>query len=122
MTDWNKKTEKIIRDLGDHNEKMMKDLLNPKTTVTGSMLRIVFRAAVRGKLLKRRVHAAGMTRRDPLAAMQAMVDLAEKNGSDAGEKLKKALPVMKKVEADLAGAKGGFFKRFKELKKKGYTF
>lgn len=122
MTEWNKKNEKLIRDFGDLLEKQVKDFLNPKASVAGTALRSIFRYATTGKILKHKLNKAGMTSPDGLSAMQAMIELAEQNGSDAGEKIKKALMHAKQIEADFQTGPGGLLRHMKDLKKKGRTF
>ncbi len=42
MTKWTPELEASIRAVGEYNEKQMKELLNPKTPVPVSALRIAF--------------------------------------------------------------------------------
>ncbi|MEZ0224523.1 MAG: hypothetical protein ACAH83_08220 [Alphaproteobacteria bacterium] len=117
MTEWNPETEKLIRDLGDYLDKQMKDMLNPRASAAGTALRSVFRAVAVGKPLKRRMNKAGLTSVDYMKAMHATVELAEANSSDAGEKIKKILPVMEKLAREPDVEKGWLLTQIKFMKK-----
>ncbi len=121
MHDWNPKVEKLIRDLGDYLDTQMKDLLNPRASMTGSALRTAFRAATAGKPLKRRMKEEGLASKDYKKAMQDLVDLAEQNSSNAADKIKRILPVLDRLEREsgpeLKDVKGGWLKQMKAAKK-----
>jgi hypothetical protein len=98
MTDWTPENEKLIRELGDFMDKQMRDVLDPKASTLGTSSRVAFNFASHGASLFKRAEAQlGLDRHDPHGSAQKLIDLCEKNGSDAAVKLKKVLPVAKQL-------------------------
>ncbi|MEZ0262556.1 MAG: hypothetical protein ACAH80_16245 [Alphaproteobacteria bacterium] len=94
MTVWNKDLEDKIRKVGDYAEAQVKDLLDPKTPARRSVLRVLFRAVTQGvPAMKKAAVAAGWKFTNHwVPDMMTLADIAERNCSDAAEKIRKALP------------------------------
>jgi hypothetical protein len=122
MTEWNPKIEMLIRELGDYTERQMKDLLKSDAPVTGTALRCVFRGVSTGIPLKRRLQKEGLVFNNWLDGLQSLVELSEKNGSNAAEKIKKALPVAEKLNDEFKTVPGGVLKKIKYAKCKGLSY
>ena len=132
MLKWSNELEHEIRDLGDYVEKQMKDLLNPKASVTGSALRIVFRAVAEGKPLLDNIKRfendsddflINRPRNNWLADLKMLADLADANGSNAADKIKKALPVANELtDAFKAEKVAGIRGKIKYAKAKGLAY
>jgi hypothetical protein len=95
MAEYTPELDRLISAYGDFFEKQLKDMLNPKQNAVSSTLRIAFRMKTTGVPLRDKIYAktgwdvANETEKH----LAALVDMAEQNGSKAGEKLKAALPV-----------------------------
>src|SRR5690349_16024608 len=128
---WGGDLEGEIRELGDYVEKQMKDLLNPKASVTGSALRIAFRAVVGTQMRDSIFRREGLDytdfglkpRHGWMEDLQTLVDLAEANKSDAADKIKKALPVAKELTEAFNNEKvKGIRAKIRYAKAKGLTY
>lgn len=99
MATWNPDMEPHLRKLGDYLETQIKDLLDPSTSVTGTSMRIMFRTMASGmRAIDHACDKAGMDfSGDWLGDLKTLCDLAEKNGSDAAAKIRKALPVAEEL-------------------------
>lgn len=112
MAEYTPELDRLISAYGDFFETQLKDMLNPKSNAVTSTLRIAFRMRTKGVPLRDKIFAktgwdvAGETEKH----LAALVELAEQNGSSAGQKIKAALPVFKKMaetmEANLPGNTG----------------
>ena len=122
MPAWSPKIEKLIRKLGDYTDSQMKDLLDPKASAGGTALRAVFRGAAIGIPLRRRLKKEGLQFDDWLPGLQKIVDLAEQNGSDAAEKIKKSIPVATQLNAEMKSIQGGMLKDIRYEKSKGIAY
>jgi hypothetical protein len=123
--------ESHIRDLGDYVEKQMKDLLDTKKGVTGSALRIAFRAVVGTQIMDSIMRYESMDytnfglkpREGWLKDLQRVVDYAEANNSDAAEKIKKALPIATELTKEFGEQKvNGIRAKIKYAKAKGINY
>ena len=92
---WDSKLEENIRKVGDYVEMQMKDLVNPKTSAVATTVRMLFNAyAGGGSLMHKTCREAGYELHGPgFHGLQKLVDIAEDNGSDAAEKIKKVIAV-----------------------------
>jgi hypothetical protein len=99
MPSWNPDMEPHLRKLGDYLETQINDLLDPKTSVTGTSMRILFRTLSTGmRAIDHACDKAGMDfTGDWLGDLKTLCDLAEKNGSKSAEKIRKALPVAEEL-------------------------
>jgi hypothetical protein len=99
MAKWTPKLEKLVEKLGDYNEAQMKSLLNPKVPAPASALRIAFRAVTQGEpTMKKAFKEAGWEyQQNWMGNLQKLSDLADQNGSDAAAKIKKTLPLARKI-------------------------
>ena len=92
MTQWTPKLEKLIREYAAFELKNVKDGANPKISVAGTMLRSIFHSAI-----TRNGHYNTLCAEMGLAPdskayyknIQAIIDLAKANNSDAAEGLEK---------------------------------
>ena len=128
MTQWTPKVEQLIRDIGDYLEDQMRDLIDQKAGVIGTSSRMAFRHASKGaRLIDRAQTELGCNINDPDNSVQAVIDLAEANGSDAAAKIKKVLPLVKEIAKDFGLGTGDTnmgkleqLQKLKAVKKKGY--
>lgn len=128
MPQWNARTEQLIRDVGDYLDAQMRDLIDPKAGTIGTSTRMAFRHASKGQYLMDRAQAElGCKLEDWNNSLQAVIDLAEANGSNAADKIKTVLPLAKKIADEFGigehSANMGKFEqlqKLKEVKRKGY--
>lgn len=111
MTEWTPKLEKLIRNVGDYVETQLKDLVDPKATTAATALRMFFRAAATGApLLKQTYKEADLPQHGSTRSMrvdnrlQALVEIAEKNGSDAASKIKRGIAVVEQMKKSASTA------------------
>lgn len=122
MAEYTPELDRLISAYGDFFETQLKDMLNPKTSALASTLRISFRMKTKGEPLRDKIFektgwdVAGDTEKH----LAALVEMAEQNGSSAGQKIKAALPVFVKMterlQADLPD-NTGIIKGIKHAKK-----
>ena len=127
MAEYTPELDKLISAYGDFFETQLKDMLNPKTSALASTLRISFRMKTTGEPLRDKIFAktgwdvAGDTEKH----LAALVDMAEQNGSSAGQKIKSALPVftkmMETMKAELP-ENTGIIKGIKHAKKLNLSY
>lgn len=105
MTEWTPNLEKLVRNVGDYVETQLKDLVDPKATAVATALRMSFRAATTGAhLLKQTYQEAGLSHQGSPRSMwedtrlKELVDIAEKNGSDAASKIKRGIAVVEQMK------------------------
>ncbi len=123
MTQWTPELEQKIKKFADNAEKQMKTYLNPRTTVAGTFLRIAFReksvvlpayrAVCEGMgitLGDRKSRATGY-----LKNMQAMLEIAQQNGSHVADNLANVIEAEQKIDA-VADRKADPFKAAKKVK------
>lgn len=128
MIQWTPKVEQLIRDIGDYLEDQMRDLIDQKAGVIGTSSRMAFRHASKGaRLMDRAQDELNCNINDPDNSVQAVIDLAEANGSDAAAKIKKVLPLAKQIAKEFgvgpeAANMGKLeqLQKLKAVKKKGY--
>lgn len=127
MTEWNPKTEQLIRDLSDYVDAQMRDIIDPKASTLGTSSRCAFRHASTGaKLLQRAHDELGMGPATWDADCERIIALAKENGSNAADKLAKIVPIAKQLSKefglgpnDVEASKFEQLKRLKQVKKKG---
>lgn len=119
MTQWTPELEQLVRKLGDYNEKQMKDLLDTKALPVASALRIVFRAVTTGEpLIREAFKKAGWEyQQNWMGNLQKLADLADQNGSNAADKIKKALPVATEISKHYKDSASGILTQIKIAKK-----
>lgn len=124
MTEWTPKLEALIREVGEYTETQMKDLLNPKASTAASAMRIVFRGVASGQsLMKKTCSEAGWEfKMNWMGDLKKLVEIAEQNGSDAGEKIKKALPIADQLSKEYTANGGGILKQVKTAKQKNIQY
>jgi hypothetical protein len=130
MTEWNPKTEQLIRDLSDYIDTQFRDIIDSKASTLGTSSRLAFRHASTGaKLLERAQSELGMKPETWDADCDRVIKLCKDNGSNAADKLEKIVPVVKQLSKEFglgpqdAGAgKLEQMKRLKAVKKKGIKF
>jgi hypothetical protein len=95
MAKYTPELDRLISAYGDFFEAQLKDMLNPKTNAVTSTLRIAFRMKTTGVPLRDKIFAktGWDVANETEQHLTALVEMAEQNGSKAGEKLKAALPV-----------------------------
>jgi len=128
MTEWTPKVEQLIRDIGDYLEAQMKDLIDPSAGALGTSSRMAFRHASTGQRLMDRAEAElDCSLSDWNGTLQKVIDLAEANNSDAAAKIKRVLPLAKRIadEFGIGAHSSGMgkieqFQKLKQVKKKGY--
>ncbi|MDE1152337.1 MAG: hypothetical protein PW788_07355 [Micavibrio sp.] len=128
MTEWTPKVEQLIRDVGDYLEAQMKDLIDPAAGALGTSSRMAFRHASNGqRLMDRAANELGCNLSDWNGSLQKVVELAEANNSDAAAKIKRVLPLAKRIadEFGIGEQSAGMgkleqFQKLKQVKKKGY--
>jgi hypothetical protein len=127
MTEWNPKTEQLIRELSDYIDTQFRDIIDPKASTLGTSSRLAFRHASTGaKLLERARDELGMKPDSWDADCERVIKLCKDNGSNAADKLEKIVPVVKQLSKEFglgpANADAGKMeqlKRLKAVKKKG---
>lgn len=127
MTEWNPKTEQLIRDLSDYIDTQFRDIIDPKASTLGTSSRCAFRHASTGvKLLERAKNELGVKAESWDADCERIIKLAKDNGSNAANKLEKVYPVVKQLSKEfglgpgnMEGGKLEQMKRLKQVKKKG---
>lgn len=98
MTEWNPKTEKLIRDVSDFVYKMTGELLDPNVGTASTIKHLFNERAAAKSLYDRATSELGIDlRNDWQGSIKKVIDLAEANNSDAADKLKKVLPVAKQL-------------------------
>ena len=119
MIQWTPKVEQLIRDIGDYLEDQMRDLIDQKSGVIGTSSRMAFRHASKGsRLLDRAQTELNCNINDPDNSVQAVIDLAEANGSDAAAKIKKVLPLAKQIATEFGlGANDANMGKLEQLQK-----
>ncbi|MFA6992858.1 MAG: hypothetical protein WC269_06355 [Candidatus Gracilibacteria bacterium] len=124
MTEFTPKLEKLIREIGDYSETQMKDLLNPKAHPAASALRIAFRAVVDGEpLMKQAFTEAGWGyQQNWIPNLQKLVDIAEQNGSNAADQIKKSLPIATTLTAEYKDSVSGILNQVKIAKQKNIQY
>lgn len=125
---WNPKLEKLIYEAGDFLEQQTRELLDPKSWAVTTAAKIAFNNASTGKALKARMEEMGFTLPDENAtpqeainSMRALVALAEENGSNAADKIKKLIPVAELLAVELKDA-GSDLAKVKAAKKLKISF
>jgi len=129
MTEWNPKTEQLIRDVSDFVDKMMRDIVDPNIGTAATIMHVFNEASTAKNLYQRAESELGINlKQDWQGSIKKVIDLAEANNSNAADKLKKILPVAKQL-ADEFGfgpdTKMGKIKQvmtLNKIKKKGITF
>ncbi|MBI3440802.1 MAG: hypothetical protein HY052_03195 [Proteobacteria bacterium] len=123
MSSLPRKLDELIRDVGDYTEVQMKDLLNQKASTGGSALRMAFRFATTGKsVMKKACEEAGIQFEGWLTSLNKLVEIAEKTGSTAADKIKKAIPVATQLTAEFEAQPGGVLKKIKIAKLKNIQY
>lgn len=131
MTAWCPKTEQLIRDIGDFLDDNIRDVVNPKASTIATSARVAFNAKAKGVPLFRRLKDdLGIDiRKDWEGGLKQLADLCAVNGSDAGDKIRKVLPVAKQLSDEfgfgLHAAPPGkleAMKILKKIKKKGIDY
>ncbi len=101
MTQWDSDLEDIISEVGDYAEAQMRDIIDPKASTFGSVARIFYRAAKTGNIIVRLAFfKAGLEFENGtgFSPLQPLVDIAEQNGSTAGDKIKNVILVEKTLK------------------------
>ena len=127
MTEWNPKTEQLIRDLSEYIDTQFRDIIDPKASTLGTSSRLAFRHASHGAKLLERAHTElGMNAETWDADVERIIRLAKENGSTAADKLEKIVPVVKQISKEFGLGPGNLeagkleqMKRLKQVKKKG---
>ena len=127
MTEWNPKTEQLIRDLSDYIDAQFRDIIDPKASTMGTSSRVAFRHASTGRnLLERARDELGMKPETWDADCERVIQLCKGNGSNAADKLEKIVPVVKQLSKEFGlgptsepPGKLEQLKRLKQVKKKG---
>jgi hypothetical protein len=127
MTEWNPKTEQLIRDLSDYIDLQFRDIIDPKASTLGTSSRLAFRHASTGaKLMERAQSELGMKPETWDADVERVIKLAKDNGSNAADKMEKIVPVVKQLSKEFGLGPGNVhagkleqMKRLKQVKKKG---
>lgn len=127
MTEWNQKLETLIRKFAAYQDKQMRDAVNPKASAIASGLRMAFRAVAGGRSsYEKACQAAGLEASFDNAVfeknIQQMIDLAAQNGSNAADKLKKALPVGQQLAKDFSAHPDDFLQNIKIAKQKNIKY
>lgn len=131
MAEWSQKTEQLIREIGDFLDTNIRDVVNPKASTLATSARVAFNAKSKGvPLFKRLRDELGIDiRKDWEGGLKSLADLCEANGSDAGDKIKKVLPVAKQLFDEFGfgvhtapPGKLEAMKMLKKIKKKGIDF
>ncbi len=119
MPNWSPKLETLIRDFATYEENNTKDGCNPRISLTMTVLRIAFRSATQGQPLFKKIcsemeitpdYQSGYT-----ATLKRIIDLAESNGSNASDKLKKKLAFTQELNQRLPDT--GVIERIKASKR-----
>ncbi len=120
MAKWTPELEALIRTVGNAVDKQMQDFVNPKSGVLGSGLRTVFRSVTQvTPAVNKACKKAGLPQtRDWQGNMQKLIELAEQNGSNAADKIKKWLPVSKDIASQYQPTLKGVAQQIKAAKKK----
>lgn len=131
MTDWNPKTEALIREIGDFIDAQLRDVVDPRASSLGTSARVAFNIKSKGVPLFRRAEKElGLDlKKDWEGGLKGLVALCEQNGSDAGAKICKVIPVARQL-ADEFGfglhkeppGKLEALRLLKQIKKKGIRF
>lgn len=115
------KLDGLIRSYGDFMEAQLKDMMNPDMGSLKTALRIGFRTRTKGIPLRNKIHAATGwdIAADPEKHLTALVELAERHGSTAAQKLKAAMPAFTKMMSSLDNLpeKTGLLKGMRQAKK-----
>jgi hypothetical protein len=127
MTEWNPKTEQLIRDLSDYIDTQFRDIIDSKASTLGTSSRLAFRHASTGqKLMERARDELGMKPDTWDADCERIIKLCKDNASNAADKLEKIVPVVKQLSkefglgpSDAGAGKLEQMKRLKAVKKKG---
>ena len=127
MTQWTPELEKAIRKFAAYHEKQTKDVLDPEARVSSTILRMIFRTQAYGlhhyKKICRLMDMEYTTRLPDYADnTQCMIDLAEKNGSDAAAPLKKTLAVREALKPEFKKNNNSLSKIIKAAKDKKMGF
>ena len=98
MVEWTPKTEQLIRDVSDFVDKQFRTVLDPEIGVTSTIARLFNAKSTGEHLFKRAINELEIDlSADPEHSLKKVIDLAEANGSDAADKLKRAAPVAKQL-------------------------
>ena len=98
MTEWNANTEKLIRDVSDFVYRMTANVLDPNVGTPSTIKHVFNERAAAKTLYERATSELGIDLKgDWQGSIKKVIDLAESNGSDAADKLKKVLPVAKQL-------------------------
>ena len=127
MTEWNPKTEQLIRELSDYIDTQFRDIIDSKASTLGTSSRLAFRHASTGaKLMERARDELGMKPDSWDADCARIIQLCKDNGSNAADKLEKIVPVVKQLSKEFGLGPGNMeagkleqMKRLKQVKKKG---
>ena len=127
MTEWNPKTEQLIRDLSDYIDTQFRDIIDSKASTLGTSSRLAFRHASTGaKLMERAQNELGMKPDSWDADCARIIQLCKDNASNAADKLEKIVPVVKQLSKEFGLGPGNMeagkleqMKRLKQVKKKG---
>lgn len=125
MTQWTPELERNIRKLSDSFEKDTKAMINPNGHVRLGIAFSIVRGIKDGlPAYKKICRATGLSSEGGLADarksgnLQRIIELAEANGSDAADKLKRALAIQGEVDAikkEVCGPKGCDLVKMREL-------
>ena len=120
MTQWTPKLEKLISEAGEAMDKQMKDFVNPKASVLGTGLRTVFRTGTQvNPAIKKACKEAGIAHTGNVTVdAKKLADVAEQNGSQAADKIKKWLPVGEDIINQYTPSLRGIGKQIKFAKQK----
>ena len=129
MTEWNPKTEQLIRDVSDFVDKMLREVVDPNIGTATTIAHLFNERATAKSMYERAESELGIDlKKDWQGSIKKVIDLADANGSNAADKLKKVLPVAKQLadEFDFGpDTKMGKIKQvwtLNKIKKKGITF
>ncbi len=104
MAKWSPDLENAINKLGNYVETQMQDMTDPSSSATISFMRLMFRGVTTGRPLLAEVYEkSGIQETSKLnknmwtPSLEMIVKLSEDNGSNAADKIKKALPVVEQI-------------------------
>jgi len=124
MVQWNKEIESLVSKLGEYVDIQMKILLDTRIGVTKSASKIVFNFAAKGTpLMNETCKKLGINfKGNWKQTLKTIIKVAEENDSLAAEKIKKAIPLVDKLENIFKGSSKTLFAKIKLAKKQKFNF
>ncbi len=127
MTEWNPKTEQLIREASEFAFKTFSEVLDPNIGTARTITHLFNQRAAAEDIYGRVTNELGVDlRKDWQGGIKKIIALADANNSDAADKLKKIVPVAQQLVDEFGftpDTKMGPIKAtmtLNKIKKKGY--